>query len=75
MNAGFVLLMGLLFMGGSSRVLFAADGATSTVMFYNCENLYDPIDDPHTSDNEFLPQSRRNWTWQKYQQGNTCNGY
>jgi len=68
MNAGFVLLMGLLFLGGSSRVLFAADGATSTVLFYNCENLFDPIDDPHTSDNEFLPQSRRNWTWQKYQQ-------
>lgn len=46
----------------------AREPVARTIMFYNCENLFDPIDDPHTSDNEFLPHSRRNWTWQKYQQ-------
>ena len=37
-----------------------------TIMFYNVENLFDTEDDSTTSDNEFLPQSQRKWTSQRY---------
>ncbi|MDR2139960.1 MAG: endonuclease [Tannerella sp.] len=36
------------------------------VMFYNVENLFDTEDDPHTLDNEFLPDSPRRWTPYRY---------
>jgi endonuclease/exonuclease/phosphatase family metal-dependent hydrolase len=32
------------------------------IVFYNVENLYDTIDDPHKNDNEFLPTSKVAWT-------------
>ena len=38
-----------------------------TVMFYNLENLYDTIDDPNTSDDDFTPMGDRRWTRDKYQ--------
>jgi len=38
-----------------------------TVAFYNVENLFDTIDDPHTRDTEFTPQSIINWNTEKYQ--------
>jgi predicted extracellular nuclease len=31
------------------------------IMFYNAENFFDTIDDPHTNDNDFLPDSKLNW--------------
>jgi predicted extracellular nuclease len=34
--------------------------------FYNVENLFDTIDDPHKNDNEFLPNAKKNWNTQKY---------
>lgn len=36
------------------------------VMFYNVENLFDTSDDPHTTDNEFLPRGEKHWTRGKY---------
>jgi predicted extracellular nuclease len=37
------------------------------VMFYNVENLFDTINDPLTSDEEFLPDSQMEWnTWKYY---------
>jgi endonuclease/exonuclease/phosphatase family metal-dependent hydrolase len=39
---------------------------TFQVMFYNVENLFDTYDDPHTSDNEFLPEGVRYWTPYRY---------
>ena len=36
------------------------------VMFYNVENLFDTIDNPHTNDNEFLPNSNKSWNSNKY---------
>lgn len=39
---------------------------TFQVMFYNVENLFDIYDDPHTSDNEFLPDGVRHWTPYRY---------
>jgi predicted extracellular nuclease len=34
--------------------------------FYNQENLFDTIDDPHKNDNEFLPTTKNNWNTEKY---------
>ena len=31
------------------------------IAFYNVENLMDTHDDPHTSDEDMLPLSDRNW--------------
>lgn len=36
------------------------------VMFYNVENLFDTIDDPHKNDNDFLPDSKKKWDTKKY---------
>lgn len=36
------------------------------VMFYNVENLFDTLDDPHTNDNDFLPNGVMRWTNGRY---------
>jgi predicted extracellular nuclease len=36
------------------------------IAFYNVENLFDTLDDPHKSDNEFLPASTLKWNTDKY---------
>ena len=36
------------------------------VMFYNVENLFDTNDDPHTNDNQFLPNGAMRWTYNRY---------
>jgi hypothetical protein len=36
------------------------------VVFYNTENFYDTLDDPHKNDNEFLPSSALHWDSEKY---------
>lgn len=36
------------------------------VVFYNCENFFDTLDDPHKSDNEFLPDAKRKWDTKRY---------
>ncbi|NMH86920.1 endonuclease/exonuclease/phosphatase family protein [Flavivirga algicola] len=38
-----------------------------TVAFYNLENLFDITDDKHTNDNDFLPNSVKNWTPKRYE--------
>lgn len=38
-----------------------------TVLSYNVENLFDTIDDPKIPDEEFLPQSEKKWTGERYQ--------
>lgn len=38
------------------------------VVFYNVENLFDTIDDPHKNDNEFLPGSDKQWNSARYLQ-------
>lgn len=32
------------------------------VVFYNVENLFDPVDDPETNDNEYTPTGKSHWT-------------
>jgi len=44
---------------------FALQGQEARVMFYNVENLFDPIDDPDTQDEEFTPTGNKRWTWQR----------
>ena len=39
---------------------------SSTIVFYNVENLYDTTDDPKVNDNEFLPDSKNEWTPTRY---------
>ena len=34
---------------------------------WNLENLYDTMDDPKIDDNEFLPDSAKHWTYERYQ--------
>lgn len=34
--------------------------------FYNVENLFDTINDPHTNDDEFTPQGTRAWNYGRY---------
>jgi predicted extracellular nuclease len=36
------------------------------VGFYNVENLFDTLDDPHKNDNQFLPTSKKKWTTDRY---------
>ncbi|MCF8244098.1 MAG: endonuclease/exonuclease/phosphatase family protein [Saprospiraceae bacterium] len=38
------------------------------VGFYNLENLFDTIDSPNTNDSEFLPNGKRHWTSEVYQE-------
>ena len=37
------------------------------VTFYNTENLFDTIDNPNTLDNEFLPNGKKQWNTERYQ--------
>ncbi|WP_420571515.1 endonuclease [Kordia sp.] len=37
-----------------------------TIAFYNLENLFDTEDDQYVLDNDFLPESDRNWTPKRY---------
>ncbi len=38
-----------------------------TVGFYNVENLFDTIDDPKTWDDDFTPDGKRSWGFERYQ--------
>lgn len=38
-----------------------------TVAFYNVENLFDLVDEPGKSDEEFTPESDKKWTADRYQ--------
>jgi len=46
--------------------LYTAERTYFRILFYNVENLFDPLDDPHKNDNEFLPDQNRYWTWKKF---------
>lgn len=39
---------------------------TAVIGFYNVENLFDTIDDPLKDDNEFVPDSLKNWNTERY---------
>jgi len=37
-----------------------------SLMFYNTENFYDTVDDPHTMDDDFTPDGFRKWTDRRF---------
>lgn len=59
-----IVASAVLFMGFGKG---ASETETMTVAFYNVENLFDTTDDPAISDEEFLPDSRRQWNTNKYE--------
>ncbi len=38
-----------------------------TIAFYNLENLFDVVNDPHTLDHAFSPTSEKKWNMKRYQ--------
>ncbi|MBL7934480.1 MAG: endonuclease/exonuclease/phosphatase family protein [Bacteroidia bacterium] len=49
-------------------VISTAQEKTITLMTWNVENLFDCFDDPQKNDNEFLPDSKKEWTEEKLNQ-------
>lgn len=42
------------------------DGSLFRLTWYNLENAFDTVDSPNTMDEEYLPQSQKQWNSQKY---------
>ena len=42
------------------------------ISFYNCENFYDTINDPHTNDEDFTPDGKKKYTGIIYSNINTA---
>ncbi len=42
--------------------------AVRCVAFYNIENLFDTINDPNTNDDDFTPDGKYQWTYERYQE-------
>ncbi len=55
-----------LMLGLATTVSAQVKHKVHTVMFYNCENLFDTIDTPHVNDSEFTPTSPKHWNTAKY---------
>lgn len=36
------------------------------ICFYNVENLFDTLDNPHANDNDFLPDGKKEWNSERY---------
>lgn len=64
LTAGLLMLFG----GCASRKnsLRTQENVGFSVAFYNVENLFDILDDPHKTDNDFLPAGKYGWNSQKY---------
>ena len=45
---------------------FSQDDSSTSLMFYNVENLFDTVDDSTTVDEEFLPNGTRRWSRTRY---------
>jgi endonuclease/exonuclease/phosphatase family metal-dependent hydrolase len=45
---------------------FERDENTLRVVFYNVENIFDPVDDPNKRDEEFTPDGDRHWDNYKF---------
>lgn len=62
--SNFWLIIILIF---SSELAFAQQsGEPFRVMFYNVENLFDTKDDSAATDEEFLPEGVRNWSFDRF---------
>lgn len=63
MRLALILISGLFFLTTSAQ---RSENSSVKIMFYNVENLLDPLDDPATADDEFLPEGMRNWTEKRF---------
>lgn len=63
-NVGFVVIVWLLMtkMFASAQTGDPGDGTRYRIMFYNVENLFDPLIDSTNRDEEFTPGGERRWT-------------
>lgn len=72
--SGIVMFVGTVFICSCSYHTETANKSNKTsatscrIAFYNTENLFDTEDDPHTSDNDFLPSGKLKWTEERYEQ-------
>lgn len=68
-----ILLTFLIFVFGVSKAK-VSEGKVSEgknpyrIMFYNVENYFDTKDDPEKNDNDFLPESKKHWTYNKMEE-------
>ncbi len=69
MNKFFAALLSLFLLCQCSLPKAAqnTDPGNYRVAFYNVENLFDTADDPAKPDEEFLPESKKKWTPERYQ--------
>jgi len=63
-----LMALGAFFIGASpSNPEAVSKYKNLDILFYNVENLFDTIDDPDKNDEEFLPDSKKNWNSIRYQ--------
>lgn len=63
-----IFLLVVLAFGMASCTVFSDSSRNHyTVVSYNIENLFDTLDDPTVPDEEFLPESEKKWTDERYQ--------
>ena len=58
----FVGLLLLFFIDFLEFAIGPIGNAIETIAFYNVENLFDPIDDPTSFDDDYTPKGRNHWT-------------
>jgi predicted extracellular nuclease len=76
LNDLFLLMIKKLLTTGFFCLIFLSACITQTgkkrntfiVMSYNTENFFDTINDPHTFDNDFTPDSKKHWNAKRYKQ-------
>lgn len=64
-NIFLFLMLSFLYLGSSCSEPVKRAGS-EILMFYNVENLYDTINDPLKTDEDFLPSASYNWNTEKY---------
>lgn len=57
----------LFFIGLVTQTFAQKQFKAHTIAFYNVENLFDTINDPHTFDDDRTPNGRDKWTYEIYQ--------
>jgi len=66
-RVGFGLVLGLsLYALAYAEPLDGRGQRSAVLAFYNVENLFDTINDPNKKDDEFLPDSVKDWNSEKY---------
>ncbi len=68
MNSANYLLLAALLLSNNLKVLSQNSQKKDrfTIMFYNVENLFDTINDPHKLDDEFTPNGSKKWNSERY---------